>query len=331
MSASFPQNTQVFAKEDLQVEGPYLYSPVVQASKPQNRWVPSWNLLPTSCEVTISMRWGNEMGWTGWKRKFVVGPNEAWSIASAEQHEADEPTCLQSVPAPIRCQLRLHLPGHADIRTLALTHYQEGEKREFDCEPSEAWGFEHEVPTFSQLNEDGRIGCYPYSKDGRVGNLICSPTSLAMVYSIWGWWGYHIPPVTVAQRTYDRTTQLYGVWALNAGSAYPLVGTECYVASLSTISQLEEEVLQGVPPVASIAWEEGQLNNASQSSSKGHLVAVIGFTQQGDVVVNDPNVTQEMAVRRVLRRDEFFAAWQRRSGATYIFRWPQVGLGYLHE
>ena len=43
----------------------------------------------------------------------------------------------------------------------------------------------------------------------------------------------------------------------------------------------------------------------------GHLMCVVGFTEQGDVVANDPYIADDTAVRRVYDRGQFETVWLR--------------------
>ena len=46
--------------------------------------------------------------------------------------------------------------------------------------------------------------------------------------------------------------------------------------------------MAGIPLVASVSFGAGQLDGAPISSSNGHLLVIVGFEADGDVVVNDP-------------------------------------------
>ena len=50
------------------------------------------------------------------------------------------------------------------------------------------------------------------------------------------------------------------------------------------------------------------------SSSNGHLVVIVGFTESGDVVVNDPAAHTAAGVRHVYDRTQFENAWLPTSG-----------------
>ena len=65
-----------------------------------------------------------------------------------------------------------------------------------------------------------------------------------------------------------------------------------------------------------MAFGARQLSGAPISSSNGHLMVVVGFEADGDVVVNDPAGATNGAVRRVYDRDELEDVWINASGGT---------------
>ncbi|MDQ6780285.1 MAG: hypothetical protein M3Z37_03900, partial [Candidatus Eremiobacteraeota bacterium] len=59
-------------------------------------------------------------------------------------------------------------------------------------------------------------------------------------------------------------------------------------------------------------------------STNGHLLVVRGFTERGDVIVNDP-YGRPGAIRRVYRRGQFAHAWQHGSGGiVYVIAPPAL-------
>ena len=79
-----------------------------------------------------------------------------------------------------------------------------------------------------------------------------------------------------------------------------------------------------MPVIASIAFGHNELDDTPSGfdSSSGHLVVVVGFTELGDVIVNDPRGDPGVgdAVRRVYPRQQFKQAWQGRSQEADIER-----------
>lgn len=188
----------------------------------------------------------------------------------------------------------------------------------------------------SQMVHRGR-----YPQWGGGGGSWCSPTSVAMAM------GYHrvgpapadlawvrpadgpdaIVPFS-ARATWDHRYRGAGNWAFSC--AYPAeYGLECFVTRLPSLTAMEEFIAAGIPVVASVSFADSELDGAGYSTD-GHLLLVIGFTDGGDVVVNDPASHQlacDEQVRVVYRRDQFERVWLPRSGGTvYVIRPPGVPL-----
>lgn len=162
------------------------------------------------------------------------------------------------------------------------------------------WGWELPVPARSQM-------VYP---DG--GEAWCSPVSLSMVMAYWanrtGREDLDQPVPAVVRGTYDYTYGGHGNWPFNTAYASSL-GFDASVRRFEALGQVERWVSVGVPIIASVAWEGGELSGAPVPSSEGHLLVIRGFDSSGNVVVNDPAGRDDSRVRRVYRRDELARAW----------------------
>jgi hypothetical protein len=95
---------------------------------------------------------------------------------------------------------------------------------------------------------------------------------------------------------------------------------EAYVVSANGLHDLEAEIAAGRPVVTGLRWGRGELTDSSIPETTGHLMVVVGFTEKGDVVVNDPAAPPE-SVRRVYARREFFRAWMENAhGIMYVVK-----------
>ena len=163
-----------------------------------------------------------------------------------------------------------------------------------------SWGRELAVPARSQM---------VYSDGGEVW---CSPVSLSMVMAYWadriGKKELDQPVPAVVRGTYDYTYGGNGNWPFNTAYASSL-GLKASVNWFGSLGQVGRWVTEGVPVVASIAWESGQRSGAPMPESDGHLLVIRGFDPSGNIVVNDPAGCDDSRVRRVYRRDEFARAW----------------------
>ncbi|MGW4029859.1 peptidase C39 family protein [Streptomyces sp. NPDC004838] len=173
------------------------------------------------------------------------------------------------------------------------------------------------VPRYSQNTHVGR---YPEYDNG--GEAWCSPTSVQMIIEYWGrgpgaddlaWVdpAYTDPQVCHAARhTYDHRYEGCGNWPFNTAYAATYPGMNAVVTRLSALTDLERLVRAGIPVITSQSFREEELTGAGYGTA-GHLMTVIGFTPDGDVIANDPAAPENEAVRRVYRRREWENVWLR--------------------
>ena len=181
------------------------------------------------------------------------------------------------------------------------------------------------VPTYSQMVHSGH-----YPQWGGGGEAWCSATSTAMVL---GYYGISPAPTGIAaghvdavvdhtaKMVYDHGYDGTGNWAFNTAYAATLVAGDSYVTRMSGLREAEDYIAAGVPLVVSIAFDRFQLAGAPISASNGHLLVIVGFEADGDVVVNDPAGATNAEVRRVYDRGQFERIWISASGGTaYVIR-----------
>ncbi|QNN53858.1 peptidase C39 family protein [Nocardioides mesophilus] len=188
------------------------------------------------------------------------------------------------------------------------------------------------VPRLSQMTHQGDFPQY-----GGGGESWCSPTSLAMVLGYYGaqptaaetaWAGSSHPDRvvdTVARSTYDYAYQGTGNWPFNTAYAATRV-RQAFVTRFPSLVGVERLVAAGIPVITSITFGSGQLTGAPISSTRGHLLVVVGFRANGDVIVNDPAAATNAGVRRTYDRGQFEDAWLKRGadggsgGTAYVVR-----------
>lgn len=197
------------------------------------------------------------------------------------------------------------LPEVADVATSA---------------PGPGSGVRLAVPRYSQMVHRGH-----YPKWGSGGQAWCSPTSMSMVL------GYYdaLPPAKAyswvpddhvdpwvdhaARMTYDESYQGTGNWPFT--TAYAATRTDhAFVTRLRSLREAGLFIEAGIPLVASISFGSGELDGAPISGTNGHLLVIAGFTDSGDVVVNDPAASSRKGVRRTYDRGQFEDAWLPTSG-----------------
>ncbi|MGW2522860.1 peptidase C39 family protein [Streptomyces sp. NPDC001617] len=173
------------------------------------------------------------------------------------------------------------------------------------------------VPRYSQEIHKGQ---YPEYDNG--GEAWCSPTSSQMIIEYWGGrltpeqlsWvdpSYADPQVDHAARfTYDYQYEGCGNWPFNAAYAATYKDLQGIVTRLGSLTDLETLIAAGIPAITSQSFLKEELTGAGYGTS-GHLMTVIGFTADGDVIANDPFSPSDEAVRRVYIRREFENIWLR--------------------
>jgi hypothetical protein len=86
-----------------------------------------------------------------------------------------------------------------------------------------------------------------------------------------------------------------------------------YVARLANLTELEAWTSAGVPVVASVSYS---LLKGLHDQADGHLVVVVGFSTEGDVILNDPGTRHSM--QKTIPRDRFAAAWSKSHNTVYL-------------
>ncbi|WP_059008711.1 peptidase C39 family protein [Streptomyces specialis] len=204
--------------------------------------------------------------------------------------------------------------------------------------PGTGTAVELTVPRYSQ---NIHIGQYPEYDNG--GEAWCSPTSSQMIIESWGrhptpeelaWVNPEFADPQVchaARRTFDHQYGGCGNWPFNAAYAATYPDLQAVVTRLATLTDAERLVAAGIPLITSQSFHEGELDGAGYGTS-GHLMTVIGFTAEGDVIANDPASDDNDAVRRVYPRRQFENIWLRtkRYDAGGAVRGGTGGVCYLY-
>ena len=148
----------------------------------------------------------------------------------------------------------------------------------------------------------------------------CSPTSLTMVLA---YYAKRLQRESLAMEVRDVAHAVYdpgwpgtGNWAFNMAFAGAQPGLRAVVLRMPELATLEAWLSREVPVIASVS--HAQLNGREIADrNDGHLVVVVGFDRQGDVLVNDPGVRMER-VRRTIARADFQRAWGYSRNTTYV-------------
>ncbi|HKS45236.1 MAG TPA: C39 family peptidase [Amycolatopsis sp.] len=182
--------------------------------------------------------------------------------------------------------------------------------------PGRASGIELPVPAYAQNIHKGHFPEY-----GGGGENWCSPTSTEMVVEYWGrrpreadlsWIPADYPDRTVdyaARYTYDYAYEGTGNWPFNTAYAAEF-GLRGHITRLHSLNDIEDYIARGIPVITSQSFLADELDGAGYGTA-GHIMVVIGFTKNGDVIVNDPASNSDASVRTVYKRAQFEKIWLR--------------------
>lgn len=172
-----------------------------------------------------------------------------------------------------------------------------------------AWGKIIPTPERSQQSYPG-------------GGGWCSPTSLSMVLARWGTnalrddWNLDAPEVAagVLDHNFKKAT---GNWSFNTAFAGSLNGMRAYVTRFSDISELEDWIAAGIPVVISARYD--LLQDGREDDFNGHLTVCRSFTENGDLVINDPwTDTKVESIRHIYKRENIRRAWATSQNTVYL-------------
>ncbi len=156
----------------------------------------------------------------------------------------------------------------------------------------------------------------------------CSPTSLSMALSRWAEIlnrpEMNLTVPEVAANVYDADFKGTGNWPFNTAFAGSFPGMRSYVTRLDDISEVEDWIAMGIPVILSARWD--WLLPGRPLDKDGHLIVCIGFTKDGDVVINDPATRLEKGepVRRIYKRADVIHSWTKSHNAVYLV-YPESG------
>ena len=296
-----------------------LTSPEIKAPPAWDELVVSWNATaPSGTWLKIEARGvypdhATKFYTMGlWSEDVSKFPRESVRQQKDSEGNVSTDTLILSQPGA-RAQIRITL-GRSEkmiepkLKFLGLS-FLNSKAESFSLPPNKkAWGKIIETPERSQNS-------YPEEQGW------CSPTSLAMVLMRWS---------EVLQRpelnrdvrdcaagVFDKN---YGTgnWPFNTALAGSFPGMRAYITRFSDISELEDWIAAGIPVIISAPFhllEPGRKNTGS-----GHVVTCIGFTETGDVVINDPatNLEKGQKVRHIYRRENVINAWKNSHNTVYL-------------
>ena len=241
-----------------------------------------------------------------WSSDPAVHPRE--SVRGQQDDDGDVDTdTLQLKEAADGFQLKITLGPATNAARLKLLAVCLTDTR---AEPKarrplrRAWGKSVTAPELTQL-------AYP------EGGAWCSPTTVAMLLGFWAAkldrpeLALEVPDV--ARAVHDATWGGTGNWTFNMAFAGSLTGVRACVTRFGDARELEEWIEQGYPVGVSVCYD--RLRTLGPGPN-GHLMVLVGFTEDGDVILNDPGVRRE--IRRVFPRERFLNAWAHSRNTVYL-------------
>jgi len=205
-------------------------------------------------------------------------------------------------------QIRLTLGGEymtkPNLKYLGLNFADSKAQPGILAPNKKAWGTVLPVPEKSQM-------AYPNGKE------LCSPTTVSMMLSYWSQkldrrdLNRDVPEIS--ENVFDRNWKGTGNWVFNMAYAGSFKGMRAYVTRLSDVSELEDWIAQGVPVGLSLCYDKLR---GRKSGPSGHLVTLVGFTEKGDPIINDPGTSEN--VQKVFSRRNLVNAWAYSRNAVYL-------------
>lgn len=281
---------------------------------PVRHLVPALSLLgPERCAFRFELTARRAGEWTPWTATVTVGDAEFAALPAAVDGLAadiDLWTATEPVDA-VRLRVRLRAPTPARLLAapwlLTLSASDLGPPGVPAPKPGSV---RLEVPPLSQATEAPEVAM-----------RICSPTCVAMVLAHFG---VAVGAGELAAEVFHAGLDRYGVWpaAIGAGARRGLLG---YLLRFPDWEAAAWCLDRGLPVVASVRWEAGELPGAPLERTTGHLVVLVGW-EGDDVLVNDPAAPAAAEVRRRYRLNDFARVWLERAGVGYVF-FPPPALG----
>ncbi|MBC5815693.1 MAG: C39 family peptidase [Candidatus Eremiobacteraeota bacterium] len=139
----------------------------------------------------------------------------------------------------------------------------------------------------------------------------CSPAALSMLNAFHG---HDFDVAATARGVFDFAYNGTGNWAFNIAFSGSL-GLCAVVAYLRNLDHAASFLARGIPLALSYSWSGDELPGAPLEHSDGHLVALCGFTDSGDCVINDPAAP---GVAVVYPRAAIEKIWLRNKGIAYV-------------
>lgn len=289
----------------------------INAGIPFREMIASWNVEPAAdAALKVEVRAhgpGFDTKWYTmgrWTLDGKIGPRGSVNGQRDENGTVDTDTLeltKDALTIDVQVTLKTLATGPTPrLKLLTFSFHNKSPELAAPAEPSPAWGKTIDVPQRAQGN-------YPN------GGVLCSATSMSMIL-----WHYSnqlgrpemnkdVPEVE--EHVWDPVYKGAGNWPFNTAYAGSFPGMRSYVARFGSIHDLERWIAAGFPVICSVSFD--MLRGLPLSPTEaGHLVVLVGFTKDGDLVINDPAFKNQ--VRRVYKRSDFEKAWLYSKRTVYL-------------
>jgi hypothetical protein len=329
-------------------------SPEIETGFPATEVVPSWNAATpgdswllvearTATDADSTREWGRWFTLAHWADSDrEIHPTSVPGQADGSTHVETDVLAAGEDVAWSAYQLRVSLMRRAGSSARPTVSMVGAMASRVPDEPPDrpspggkAWGIELAVPPYSQQLHRGEFVHWD-----RGGRSWCSPTSTSMLLAYhdrlphardYDWVDPSFPNrfvVQAARHVYDYAYKGAGNWSFNTAYA-GRHGAEAFVTRLRSLTEAEAFIAAGIPLAATLSFTEETLAGAGYAT-EGHLLTIIGFTGDGDVICNDPashTVASNDEVRVVFDRGQFERVWLGSSGGVvYVVHTDEVPL-----
>lgn len=290
------------------VKSASVYEAELDPGIPWTELVPTWNATaPDGSQLKFEVSVANAEGWTKWFNLGEWSQTNRQSQNDQKDQDGDVLTDTLKVLKPAqKLKVRITMSGSAKLKYAGFNVVNPSVPV-VPLEPNKAvWGTSLKVPERAQ-------GSYPN------GSKICSPTCVSMIVSYWAArlgraeMDLDVPEVCAA--IFDPNWPGTGNWPFNAAYAGSYEGMRGQITRFTDISELESWVQAGVPVATSVAYDILRYGERRRGND-GHLIVLIGFTESGDPIFNDPAKSDQ--IRQVYPREMFWKAWSESVRTVYL-------------
>ena len=285
---------------------------VVRATRPFRELILSWEAeTPGESQLEFIVRPAVSQ-----ERVYNMG---VWSASAKRTSVNDQKDELGEVQTDILILREDCITFRVDVRLMATENAKPKLKKLYailtPATPVEsglmgnraAWGKLIDAPKKAQMDYPG-------------GQSLCSPTSVSMIVNHWGLqknvpaWIQDVPDVQ--KGVHDPGWGGTGNWPFNTAYASSLPGMQGFITRLRGIEDLEHWIVAGVPVATSVSYSllKGE---PKRRANDGHLVVLVGFTQTGDPIFNDPGRKE---IRLTYPRSNFEQSLSSSKRTVYIIK-----------